>query len=75
MQQQQQPGIPLTTACQITEKVLIMMKSWLEANKGALNGHEGRLDEAIKSSHHARLLLNVFLRDMMIREQQMRAKK
>ena len=63
----------LPVACQITEKVLVMMKAWLEERKSGLNEHSERGEMAITSCHHARLLLHAFLREMILREQAKKA--
>ena len=65
MQQQ----ITLPVACQFADRVLVMMKQWLEEKKDKLNEHPERTDEAIKSCHHARLLIGVYLREMIAKEQ------
>lgn len=75
---QQQQTIPLQLAFQIAEKVLIDMKKWLETQKNlgeGLNGYEfdshpAKTAEAIKSTHHARMLLPVYLRHLIQQSQQ-----
>ena len=55
----------------------MMMKAWLEERKSKgfeEDSHPKRTDMAITSCHHARLLINLFLREMILTERAM-AKK
>jgi hypothetical protein len=77
MNQPQQQQIPLSTAFQITERVLIGMKQWLENKKELGEGpggyefdsHKDRTALAIRSVHHARILLPSYMRHLILESQ------
>ena len=72
-QQQQQNQIPIQVGLQITETVLKQMEEWLRTQEmlGRTEGgyewdsHPDRTALAIRSVHHTRLLLPLYLRHII----------
>lgn len=50
---------------QVTDAVLQEMRKWLDAKQANITEKHRKNEEAIKSVHHCRLLLNLFLREQM----------
>lgn len=49
---------------QATDAVLQEMRKWLDAKQAEVTEKHRKNEEAIKSVHHTRLLLNLFLREL-----------
>ena len=57
-------------AIQATDAVLQQMRAWLEAKQASITDKHHKNNEAIKSVHHCRLLLGLFLREMAAKQPQ-----
>ena len=55
-------------AFQATDAVLQQMKAWLEAKQASITDKHRKNEEAIKSVHHTRLLLGLFLRELAAKQ-------
>ena len=68
-QQPKQHGIPITNAAVIADQMLQLLRKWLEEKEKEQNNHQKKNQEAVKSVHHTRLLLNLFVRSLPIKNE------